>query len=414
MDEAFAKAYRAGSYDPNAQATDFANERNTLMSAPASTDAYTSANVRTGALGAQMLAEGLDNSSTYTYFNRNRIGARKTGRSTQKPNVMKRSNTESGGALLFTAPSNQANHLDAGQPPPSFALPAHQFAASSNTVKETKDWATSNREGGSRDHNNNQSLATGSWTVATAPSMLATRSSGSFSQYPDVPGGGQNYDHASYPTRNQGGKLPPPVPMGFPGSSNANSGNLLQNMPTSILFNLHRAHQHVHRTTTRGGSASDWGGSGVVQVDQKFADRRRKPMRSYSVDDGRAAVQDSASDVGDSYHHIHHPQRSSFNAVEPVSGVATNIGRIVSGGGGSGGGGGGAVSMVMHGSKVKASRQTSLNTKKNSAVGRSPLQRQTLVGTSIHKWPSIGAGGRRGGSKRRQRRGQIRKGGVRR
>ena len=414
-DEPFMKAYRAASRDPTVPSIDFEKERNSLMSAPASSDSYNSANVRTGSLGARMLAEGLDNSSTYTYFNSHANDVRKTGCKAQKISARACSAIDSGDMLLFTDPLNQTNHhADAVQPPPIFALPAHQRTALPNAVTETNDWAASKGEAGFREQNDH-SLATGPWITAVSTTAVVSdvasatgpRDSSSFTQYSDAPGGLQSYANVSHPSRNQGRKLPPPVSMGFPGSSNANSGNSHQNMPTSIQFNLHRAHQRVLRT--RGASGSDSVGGSVFQVDQKFPDRHRKSTRSHSVDDGRGIGQDSTADTTDGYSHTYSSQKGSVRAIEPVSGVATNIGRIV-----SGSGGGGTASIFMQGNKMNAKRQMALSAKTNIGIGRSPLQRQTLVATSIHKWPSIGAGSRHGGNKRRLRRGQIRKSGVRR
>ena len=148
------------------------------------------------------------------------------------------------------------------------------------------------------------------------------------------------------------------------------------------------------------GASVSWTGE-RPHIDQKWqnqAEIRNKlirEQRSCSGDDGRNSRLDVTADTNEYNYSIHQQHRASLHATESVPGMATSIGRA------AGAGSNGTVSMVMHGSRVKS-------------VGKSPLQRQTLVGKSIHKWPSIGHNGRYSGAMHRTRRGEIRKGGVRR
>ena len=121
-----------------------------------------------------MLAEGLDNSSTYTYFNSHANDVRKTGCKAQKISARACSAIDSGDMLLFTDPLNQTNHhADAVQPPPIFALPAHQRTALPNAVTETNDWAASKGEAGFREQNDH-SLATGPWITAVSTTAVVS------------------------------------------------------------------------------------------------------------------------------------------------------------------------------------------------------------------------------------------------
>lgn len=337
-------------------------DRVTLMSAPASTDVDVISNTRTSSLGAKMLMEGLNNSSTYTYF----MGDNKVKRSRNSQQMgVNYGSIETGGAFFLANPSTNDNSADKTSSPAHAASLHHAFANHNQySSGSTTNGAHESREG----------AANYTERDATKKSMASEHT-------------GRFEGHSS---RSQG-KLPPPVSLGFPGSSKllhtdslASSNNMHQSAPANIHVNSHR----VHRRSAAGSLDKT-----LVQVDQKHqhitdhGGRASRERRSNSIDE-ISSMKDNGTNTGNTSHHYR---------------TSTNIGRIITGAKNPS-------SIVMQGSRVKAIRQTNFMKKHKIQFGRSPFQRQTLVGTSIHKWPSITGGTRRNGGQPRQ----VRKNGIRR